>query len=180
MVLTQDTHDWFNARRRAGCVRRMPAKTLNRARSVRLADGISVAEVGDKISATHQRWRRRGASPSTGHRWDNPTRRIVHPDEAMPLQKRRPRPRASGPPECAGVGPNGRARSCGNRISPLTCGNESEPVTDKPDDEAYDDGPEQRALDSEASRLMNEPLSTLPTKHREILILQLVVGTSAE
>ncbi len=36
-------------------------ETLHRARSVRLADGISVAEVGDKISATHQQWS--GAEP---------------------------------------------------------------------------------------------------------------------
>ena len=63
---------------------------------------------------------------------------------------------------------------------PLTCGNKSEAVTDKPDDDANDDGPEQRALDSEESRQVNELLSTLPEKHREILILRLVVGMSAE
>ncbi|EHI46865.1 hypothetical protein OPAG_03665 [Rhodococcus opacus PD630] len=64
--------------------------------------------------------------------------------------------------------------------SSLTCGNKSKPVADVLDDVANDDAPEQRALDSEASRQMNELLSTLPEKHREILILRLVVGMSAE
>ncbi|AOW92119.1 RNA polymerase subunit sigma [Rhodococcus sp. WMMA185] len=58
--------------------------------------------------------------------------------------------------------------------------NKSEPYAEVPDVVAKDDGPEQRALDSEASRQMNELLSTLPDKHREILILRLVVGMSAE
>jgi RNA polymerase sigma-70 factor, ECF subfamily len=37
-----------------------------------------------------------------------------------------------------------------------------------------------RSLDSESSRQSNELLSTLPDKHREILILRLVVGMSEE
>ncbi|MCJ0905115.1 RNA polymerase subunit sigma [Rhodococcus sp. SRB_17] len=58
--------------------------------------------------------------------------------------------------------------------------NKSEPVAEVPDVIALDDGPEQRALDSESSRQMQELLGTLPEKHREILILRLVVGLSAE
>lgn len=58
--------------------------------------------------------------------------------------------------------------------------NKSEPMADVPDVIAVTDGPEQRALDSEAGRQMNDLLSTLPEKHREILILRLVVGMSAE
>jgi RNA polymerase sigma-70 factor (ECF subfamily) len=58
--------------------------------------------------------------------------------------------------------------------------NKSEPVAEVPDVIALDDGPEQRALDSESSRHMQELLDTLPEKHREILILRLVVGLSAE
>lgn len=58
--------------------------------------------------------------------------------------------------------------------------NKSEPVAEVPDVIALDDGPEQRAIDSESSRHMQELLGTLPEKHREILILRLVVGLSAE
>lgn len=58
--------------------------------------------------------------------------------------------------------------------------NKSEPVSEVPDVIALDDGPEQRALDSESTRQMHKLLGTLPEKHREILILRLVVGLSAE
>ncbi|MGB6182516.1 MAG: sigma-70 family RNA polymerase sigma factor [Rhodococcus sp. (in: high G+C Gram-positive bacteria)] len=58
--------------------------------------------------------------------------------------------------------------------------NKSEPMADVPDVMSTDEGPEQRALDSEAGRRMNELLSTLSEKHREILVLRLVVGLSAE
>ncbi|MGC0365188.1 RNA polymerase sigma-70 factor (ECF subfamily) [Rhodococcus sp. 27YEA15] len=58
--------------------------------------------------------------------------------------------------------------------------NKSEPVSEVPDVIALDDGPEQRALDSESGRQMQALLATLPEKHREILILRLVVGLSAE
>lgn len=58
--------------------------------------------------------------------------------------------------------------------------NKSEPVSEVPDVISNDDGPEQRAIDAEASRAMNTLLASLPEKHREILILRLVVGLSAE
>ncbi|NLG55026.1 MAG: sigma-70 family RNA polymerase sigma factor [Rhodococcus sp.] len=58
--------------------------------------------------------------------------------------------------------------------------NKSEPVAEVPDVVAVDSGPEQRALDAERSREMNSLLQLLPEKHREILILRLVVGLSAE
>lgn len=58
--------------------------------------------------------------------------------------------------------------------------NKSEPVSEVPDVISNDDGPEQRAIDAEASRAMEALLATLPEKHREILILRLVVGLSAE
>jgi RNA polymerase sigma-70 factor (ECF subfamily) len=58
--------------------------------------------------------------------------------------------------------------------------NKADPMADVPDVVSADQGPEQRALESEATRQMNELLSTLPDKHREILILRLVVGLSAE
>lgn len=58
--------------------------------------------------------------------------------------------------------------------------NKSDPMSEVPDVVSTENGPEQQALDSEASRQMNELLSTLPEKHREILILRLVVGMSAE
>ncbi|WP_067667307.1 sigma-70 family RNA polymerase sigma factor [Nocardia miyunensis] len=43
-----------------------------------------------------------------------------------------------------------------------------------------DQGPEQRAIESEETRWMNALLATLPERTREILILRLVVGLSAE
>ncbi|KAA0022736.1 sigma-70 family RNA polymerase sigma factor [Antrihabitans cavernicola] len=58
--------------------------------------------------------------------------------------------------------------------------NKADPMAEVPDVISTENGPEQLALDSEASRQMNDLLSTLPEKHREILILRLVVGLSAE
>ncbi|MFH5208634.1 sigma-70 family RNA polymerase sigma factor [Antrihabitans sp. NCIMB 15449] len=58
--------------------------------------------------------------------------------------------------------------------------NKADPMAEVPDVVSTDQGPEQQALDSEASRQMNTLLATLPDKHREILILRLVVGLSAE
>jgi RNA polymerase sigma-70 factor (ECF subfamily) len=58
--------------------------------------------------------------------------------------------------------------------------NRADPMADVPDVISTEQGPEQRALESEAGRQMEELLSTLPDKHREILILRLVVGLSAE
>jgi RNA polymerase sigma-70 factor, ECF subfamily len=43
-----------------------------------------------------------------------------------------------------------------------------------------DNGPEQMALDAESSARMNRLLAVLPEKQREILILRVVVGMSAE
>jgi len=58
--------------------------------------------------------------------------------------------------------------------------NRSEPVADVPDVISLDDSPEEHALNSEASRQMKDLLGTLPEKQREILILRLVMGLSAE
>ena len=58
--------------------------------------------------------------------------------------------------------------------------NKSDAMADVPDVVSTESGPEQQALESEASRQMNQLLSTLPEKHREILVLRLVVGLSAE
>jgi RNA polymerase sigma-70 factor (ECF subfamily) len=50
-------------------------------------------------------------------------------------------------------------------------------VPDAPETEA---GPEQRAMQGELSARMAELLKTLPDKQREILVLRVVVGLSAE
>lgn len=56
----------------------------------------------------------------------------------------------------------------------------SDPVETIPEAMDVDDGPEQMALNADASRRMNELLDRLPEKQREILVLRLVVGLSAE
>ncbi len=58
--------------------------------------------------------------------------------------------------------------------------NRSEPVADIPDAIESADGPEQRALRIELSSEMGKLLDTLPDKQREILVLRVVVGLSAE
>ncbi len=58
--------------------------------------------------------------------------------------------------------------------------NRAEPVAEVPDTQIENDGPEQRALDSEAGSRMAALLDTLPERQREILVLRLVVGMSAE
>jgi RNA polymerase sigma-70 factor, ECF subfamily len=58
--------------------------------------------------------------------------------------------------------------------------NRSEPVADIPDSVESADGPEQRALRIELSSEMGKLLDTLPEKQREILVLRVVVGLSAE
>ncbi|MGH4023404.1 MAG: sigma-70 family RNA polymerase sigma factor [Pseudonocardiaceae bacterium] len=59
--------------------------------------------------------------------------------------------------------------------------NRSEPVPEIPDSPAaLADGPEQRAMQVELAERMNKLLDTLPDKQREILILRVVVGLSAE
>lgn len=58
--------------------------------------------------------------------------------------------------------------------------NRSEPVPDVPDSVEDSDGPEQRALQSESAGEMSRLLEILPDKQREILVLRLVNGLSAE
>ena len=56
----------------------------------------------------------------------------------------------------------------------------SEPVADVPDSVAVGAGPEQRALQGELSAQLRDLLDELPDKQREILVLRVVVGLSAE
>ncbi len=56
----------------------------------------------------------------------------------------------------------------------------ADPVEAVPDVTTVLGGPEEMALDSDASRRMRQLLSVLPDKQREILVLRLVVGMSAE
>lgn len=58
--------------------------------------------------------------------------------------------------------------------------NRSDPVSDVPDSAEVSDGPEQRALRGELSVQMAQLLTKLPAKQREILVLRVVVGLSAE
>ncbi len=58
--------------------------------------------------------------------------------------------------------------------------NRSDPVADVPEVMSLEDSPEEHALNAETSRQMKELLGTLPEKQREILIMRLVVGLSAE
>jgi len=58
--------------------------------------------------------------------------------------------------------------------------NRADPTEVVPERYSLDAGPEQMALDSESSERMNKLLSVLPEKQREILILRVVVGMSAE
>src|SRR3954449_8086450 len=58
--------------------------------------------------------------------------------------------------------------------------NRAEPVADLPDSAESSDGPEQRALRIELSDELSQLLDTLPEKQREILVLRVVVGLSAE
>jgi RNA polymerase sigma-70 factor (ECF subfamily) len=58
--------------------------------------------------------------------------------------------------------------------------NRADPTDIVPERFSLEAGPEQMALDAEASARMNKLLSVLPDKQREILILRVVVGMSAE
>ena len=58
--------------------------------------------------------------------------------------------------------------------------NRAEPVADVPDAIEVADGPEQRALRVELTGEMGRMLDQLPDKQREILLLRVVVGLSAE
>jgi RNA polymerase sigma-70 factor (ECF subfamily) len=53
-------------------------------------------------------------------------------------------------------------------------------VADVPEVMSLDDSPEEYAINSEAGRQMKQLLGILPEKQREILILRLVMGLSAE
>lgn len=56
----------------------------------------------------------------------------------------------------------------------------SEPLAELPEELDPRDGPEQRALNGALSAQMGQLLDTLPPKQREILVLRVVVGLSAE
>jgi RNA polymerase sigma-70 factor, ECF subfamily len=56
----------------------------------------------------------------------------------------------------------------------------SDPVADVPDAVEVRAGPEQRALHGELSEQLRDMLDELPDKQREILVLRVVVGLSAE
>lgn len=58
--------------------------------------------------------------------------------------------------------------------------NRSEPVAEFPDSPDVREGPEQRAVSGELSETMARLMHTLPAKQREILVLRVVVGLSAE
>jgi RNA polymerase sigma-70 factor (ECF subfamily) len=58
--------------------------------------------------------------------------------------------------------------------------NRTDPVADVPEAVSVVAGPEQRVLEFEASREMGELLNAISARHREILVLRLVVGLSAE
>ncbi|MFW0784384.1 sigma-70 family RNA polymerase sigma factor [Gordonia sp. CPCC 206044] len=56
----------------------------------------------------------------------------------------------------------------------------SDPVETMPETVSFNGGPEQLALDADGSRRMRELMAILPEKQREVLVLRLVVGMSAE
>jgi RNA polymerase sigma-70 factor (ECF subfamily) len=58
--------------------------------------------------------------------------------------------------------------------------NRADPTEIVPERYSLDAGPEQMALDSESAERMTKLLSVLPEKQREIVILRVVVGMSAE
>jgi RNA polymerase sigma-70 factor (ECF subfamily) len=58
--------------------------------------------------------------------------------------------------------------------------NRADPTEVVPERVSLEAGPEQMALDAESAARMNKLLSVLPEKQREILILRVVVGLSAE
>lgn len=58
--------------------------------------------------------------------------------------------------------------------------NRSDPTDVVPERYSLDAGPEQMALQADTSARMKELLQVLPDKQREILILRIVVGLSAE
>ena len=68
-------------------------------------------------------------------------------------------------------------------IRPLVaryCRGRTDPVADVPDSVEIGAGPEQRVLHGELSAQLRALLDELPEKQREILVLRIVVGLSAE
>ncbi len=58
--------------------------------------------------------------------------------------------------------------------------NRAEPTESVPERYSPDMGPEQQAINADSAARMEELLKVLPEKQREILILRVVVGMSAE
>lgn len=58
--------------------------------------------------------------------------------------------------------------------------NKADPMEIVPEQSTGESGPEQLAIDSEQSARMSELLQILPEKQREILVMRIVVGMSAE
>jgi RNA polymerase sigma-70 factor (ECF subfamily) len=58
--------------------------------------------------------------------------------------------------------------------------NRAEPVAEIPEEAGDEVGPEQRALQGELNEQMSALLRVLPDKQREIVVLRVVVGLSAE
>jgi len=58
--------------------------------------------------------------------------------------------------------------------------NRAEPVAEVPDEAENGIGPEQHALQGELNKRMTRLLEVLPDKQREIVVLRVVVGLSAE
>ncbi|GAA1207700.1 hypothetical protein GCM10009675_29030 [Prauserella alba] len=58
--------------------------------------------------------------------------------------------------------------------------NKAEPVAEVPDEMERDVGPEQFAIQGELNERMTKLLQVLPEKQREIVVLRVVVGLSAE
>lgn len=58
--------------------------------------------------------------------------------------------------------------------------NRAEPVAELPEEPVLEAGPEQRAMQGELTSRMASLLRVLPVRQREILVLRVVVGLSAE
>src|SRR5690625_1795902 len=58
--------------------------------------------------------------------------------------------------------------------------NRSDPTADVPDEGSVEGGPEQRYLDAESRERVEALLAHLPERQREIVVLRLIVGLSAE
>jgi RNA polymerase sigma-70 factor (ECF subfamily) len=58
--------------------------------------------------------------------------------------------------------------------------NRAEPVAELPEEPVLEAGPEQRAMQGELTSRMASLLRVLPARQREILVLRVVVGLSAE